>query len=565
MNMKLSNKKSIQQIVLTLAALGLKHVVIAPGSRNGPLTISFNQHPDFECTSIRDERSAGFFALGKAIELKEPVAILCSSGSAVLNFAPAIVEAYYLRVPLIVITADRPAEWIGQMDGQTMVQTNVYANYIRKSYTLNGDADHENDLWHNNHCVNEGFAIATKIDPGPVHFNVPLQEPLFFTEEPAAFSPTLISFPIAEGKTDLINIREYQDAFANSKKVMVLVGQHSVDEELNDLVVKLAEYNNTIVLTESTSNIHSPEFISSIDRCIMPMKAEEIPEFMPDLLITFGGAIVSKKIKELLRKNKPAAHWNIHPHDSLVNTYQALTKAIPLEPVPFLTQLLMDLPPAHEGDYKEKWLSRSSAIQQKHNEFFKNIEYSDLSVFKEIYSKIPGDLSVHFANSSPIRYSQLFNNSGNKNIHSNRGTSGIDGCTSTAMGAASTNPEQQYLLITGDVAFFYDNNAFWNDCIPKNLKIILINNGGGGIFRIIKGPRHTEELEEFFETKHATSAKKLVEFYEWNYLSADNEESLLIALDEFFSVKEGGTVLEIFTPNEVNSHILSRYFKYLAL
>ena len=564
MNMKLSNKQSIQQIVLTLAALGLKHVVIAPGSRNGPLTISFNQHPGFQCTSIRDERSAGFFALGKAIELKEPIAILCSSGSASLNFAPAIVEAYHLRVPLIVITADRPAEWIGQMDGQTINQTNLYANYIRKSYTLNGDATEANDLWYNANCLNEGFAIATKLDPGPVHFNVPMKEPLFITEDVQPFTPTLISYPTSDFKTEIKNIKEYQTSFTNAKKVMVLVGQHDRNEELNQLVTKLAEKGNTIVLTESTSNLHSPEIISTIDRIIMPLKAEEIPDFMPDLLITFGGAIVSKKIKELLRKNKPAAHWNIHPNDSLVNTYQALTKALPLEPIPFLTQFFTDLPPVKEAGYKEKWLKRSLVNQQKHDTFFKDIEYSDLSVFKEIYENIPGDLSVHFSNSSPIRYSQLFDNSGIKNIHCNRGTSGIDGCTSTAMGAASTHPEQQYLLITGDVAFFYDNNAFWNDRIPTNLKIILINNGGGGIFRIIKGPRHTEELEEFFETKHSTSAKKMVEFYEWNYLSANDEVSLLSGLDSFFKTTEGRTVFEIFTPNEVNSHILSRYFKYLA-
>lgn len=561
--MKLSNKQSIQQIVLTLSALGLKHVVIAPGSRNGPLTISFNQHPDFECTSIRDERSAGFFALGKAIELKEPVAILCSSGSATLNFAPAIVEAFYLRVPLIVITADRPAEWIGQMDGQTMNQTNVYANYIRKSYTLNGDATEENELWHNAHSVNEGFAIATKLDPGPVHFNVPMKEPLFFTEEIQPFTPTHITFPVKEFKTEIENIQEYQAAFAKAPKVMVLVGQHTPDEELNQLVTKLAENSNTIVLTESTSNLHSIEFISSIDRCIMPMKEEEIPDFMPDLLITFGGAIVSKKIKEILRKNKPVAHWNIHPHDSLVNTYQALTKALPLESISFLKQLLTGLPSISNSDYKEKWLNRASEIQHKHNNFFKEIEYSDLSVFEKIYAKISGNLTVHFSNSSPIRYSQLFDNSGIKSIHCNRGTSGIDGCTSTAMGAASIHPEHQYLLISGDVAFFYDNNAFWNERIPENLKIILINNAGGGIFRIIKGPRKTEELEEFFETKHSISAKKLVEFYEWNYLSAHDEESLLNGLEIFFKT-EGRTVFEIFTPNEVNSHILSRYFKYLA-
>jgi 2-succinyl-5-enolpyruvyl-6-hydroxy-3-cyclohexene-1-carboxylate synthase len=185
--MKLSNKNSIQQIVISAAALGLKNIIIAPGSRNAPLIISFNQHPGIQCTSIRDERSAGFFALGKAIELKQPVALLCTSGSAALNFAPAIVEAYYLRIPLIVFTADRPTEWIDQGDGQTIDQKNIYNNYIRKSYNLNGDAINENELWYNNRCLNEGFAIANKINPGPVHFNIHLSEPLFETSDHGLF------------------------------------------------------------------------------------------------------------------------------------------------------------------------------------------------------------------------------------------------------------------------------------------------------------------------------------------------------------------------------------------
>ncbi|MEO6681794.1 MAG: 2-succinyl-5-enolpyruvyl-6-hydroxy-3-cyclohexene-1-carboxylic-acid synthase [Ginsengibacter sp.] len=562
--MKLSNKKSIQQIVLTLATLGLKHVVISPGSRNAPLTISFNQHPQFHCTSIRDERSAAFYALGKAIESKEPVAILCSSGSAVLNFAPAIVEAFYLRIPLIVITADRPAEWIGQMDGQTMNQTDVYQNYIRKSYTLNGDAETENDLWHNAHCLNEGFAIATKMDPGPVHFNVPLKEPLFILEEVHDHIPPVITLPEIEVETELNDLNALHSIFSNTKKVMVLAGQNTPDKKLNDLLVQLGEYPNTIVLTEATTNLHHPDFISNIDRCIMPMKDEDIPEFMPDLLITIGGAIVSKKIKELLRKNKPHQHWNIHPHDCLVNTYQALTKAIPMGPVHFLEQLLKDLPKANQANYKEKWLRHSANILQKHQQYLGNMEYSDLSAFAEIYNRLPSDTTIHYSNSSPIRYAQLFDNSRIKSIHCNRGTSGIDGCTSTAMGAASINPDQPYILITGDVAFFYDNNAFWNDRIPENLKIILINNAGGGIFRIIKGPGETEELEEFFETKHSVSAKKLMDFYEWDYLSAHDEKTLGPNLDQFFARKSGKVVLEIFTPNEVNSHILAQYFKYLA-
>ncbi|MEO9005157.1 MAG: 2-succinyl-5-enolpyruvyl-6-hydroxy-3-cyclohexene-1-carboxylic-acid synthase, partial [Ginsengibacter sp.] len=303
--MKLSDKKSIQQIVLTLAELGLKNVIISPGSRNAPLTISFNQHPQFKCISIRDERSAAFFALGMSLELKEPVVLLCTSGSATLNYAPAIVEAYYQRIPLIVITADRPPEWIGQQDGQSIDQNNIYKNYIRHSYMLDGEATDEEKLWYNMRCINEGFAIATQTDPGPVHFNVPLREPLYGLKEAETFLPKILVTDVTKKHFDESDMKDLQNIFANSKKVMILVGQESPNNELNRLLVELAQNNNTISLCETTSNIHHPEFIEHIDRCLMSFHENEVQDFMPDLLITIGGAIVSKKIKAILRKNKP--------------------------------------------------------------------------------------------------------------------------------------------------------------------------------------------------------------------------------------------------------------------
>ena len=575
--MKLSDKKSIQQIVLTLAGLGLKEVIISPGSRNAPLTVSFNQHPQFKCLSIRDERSAAFFALGKAMELKEPVALLCTSGSAVLNYAPAIVEAYYQRIPLIVITADRPPQWIGQQDGQTINQQDIYKNYIRKSYTLNGDTLNEEQLWYNARCLNEGFAIATQTDPGPVHFNIPVSEPLYNLQEIDPFVPKIISVSKTKRLLDNKELQELQDAFAGAEKVMILAGQQASDPELNGMLAQIAAYSNTILLCESTTNIQHPDFITNIDRCLVSFNEEEIPDFMPDLLITFGGAIVSKKIKAILRKNKPRQHWNIHPHDAFIDSYKALTRSIAMEANEFLKQFLQNLKPGavssppsqglplpSESGYKKLWRQRASLLENKHREFISHPEYSDLFVFSKIYSRIPADTCVHFSNSSPIRYAQLFDNSFLKSTYCNRGVSGIDGCTSTAMGAASGNPSQSYVLITGDVAFFYDNNAFWNNQLPENLKVILINNSGGGIFRIIEGPSDAKELEDFFETKHNTSAKELVEFYKWNYLSANDEQTLGNALDLFFDPGQKRMVLEIFTPNEVNPKVLASYFKHLA-
>ncbi len=562
--MKLSDKKSIQEIVLTLAGLGLKNVIISPGSRNAPLTISFNQHPQFKCISIRDERSAAFFALGMALELKEPVILLCTSGSATLNYAPAIVEAYYQRIPLFVITADRPPEWIGQQDGQSINQENIYKNYIRKSYTLDGETTDEEKLWYNMRCINEGFAIATQTDPGPVHFNVPLREPLYGLKEAEPFVPKILASDVTKKHFDESEMKELQNIFATSKKVMILAGQESPDTELKSLLVQLAKNSNTIVLCETTSNIHHPEFIEYIDRCLVSLNENEIKDFIPNLLITVGGAIVSKKIKAILRKNKPSQHWNIHPYDAYVDSYKSLTRPISMDANDFLKQFLQNLNTSSVSDYKSKWNQRASILEKKHQEFIGNLEYSDLYVFSKIYNKIPGDTNVHFSNSSPIRYAQLFDNSKLKYVHCNRGVSGIDGCTSTAMGAASSNPDQNYILITGDIAFFYDNNAFWNNQLPKNIKIILINNSGGGIFRIIDGPSDEKELEDFFETKHHISAKKLVEFYGLNYLSANEEKTLEQALDQFFNTQQKSTVLEVFTPNEVNPKVLASYFKYLA-
>lgn len=562
--MELSDKKSIQQLVLSMAALGLRHVVISPGSRNAPLIISFHQQPEIHCISVRDERSAGFFALGKALELDEPVALLCTSGSAALNYAPAISEAYYQRIPLIVITADRPFEWTDQGDGQTIRQTAVYHQYIRKSYRLEGDTEKEDTLWYNRRCISEGFIIATKADPGPVHFNVHLGEPLYRSDEADLAMLRVFTSPTVETRLDKEEIKRLQSDFYRSEKVMILVGQRRPAPRLSTLLAKLAAYKNTIILCESTSNIKHPDFIENIDRCIVSMDTEELPDFMPDLLITIGGAVVSKKIKALLRKYPPAQHWNVHPHDACMDTYKALTRAIPLKADVFFKQLMEKFPAAPQSEYKNRWRNRAKLLEERHQQFIKTTSFSDFLVFSQIFSKIPQRTNLHLANSTPIRYGQLYKNRA-RVTHCNRGVSGIDGCTSTAMGAASCRPDQKYVLVTGDVGFFYDRNAFWNENIPKNINIIVINNSGGSIFRIIEGPSQTKELEEYFETKHHYSAKELVEFYEWGYLYANDERSLTVALDDFFKPETRKTVLEVFTPNEWNAQLLASYFNYLKL
>jgi len=561
--MILSNKNGVQHIVAALAELGLREVIITPGSRNAPLVLSFNRHKNFCCTSIKDERSAAFFALGKAIELKQPVAVLCTSGTAALNFSPAIAEAYYQKIPLIVLTTDRPKEWINQGDGQTIHQSNIYKNFIQKSYDINGDAETENDIWYIERCLSEGFSIATNTQKGPVHFNIFLNEPLYQTLEvnhikTKVFKTEKLNYHLPE-----LTLEKFIKQFSESKKVMILIGQHFLHKPLNILLSNLAQFENVVVLTESTSNMHHPLFIENIDRCITGLSEENLKELSPDLLITYGGAIVSKRIKTLLRKHKPALHWNIDEYDATMDTYQCLTNAIQTSAYNFLEQFCTDSLQPTQSNYQTKWQALQQLKKELHQTFCNEAAYSDFLVFKKIFENCSSNISLHIGNSSPIRYAQLFDNSHIIETWSNRGTSGIDGCSSTAMGAAVASPNKQFVLITGDVSFYYDINAFWNEQEINNLNVILINNSGGGIFRIIEGPNSIEERSEFLETAMQSSAENIAKHFQWNYLSIKNENELDEKLKIFFSSSTKKSILEIFTDAAINPVVLEMYWKFL--
>lgn len=547
---------------MALAKLGLHEVILCPGSRNAPIAVSFNRHQGFHCASIRDERSAGFIALGKSIELREPVAIVCTSGSAALNFAPAIAEAYYQRIPLIVITADRPKEWTDQGDGQTINQTDIYHNFIRGSYELDGDAATESSVWHNRRCLSDGWNIATTTNRGPVHFNVPLHEPLYGTAtvmktDTRIFTGSKIERSIAD-ETLLYLSKQ----FSSCSKVMILAGQYPADEAFQKELSQMAAFDNVIVLTESTSNVHDRHFIEHIDRCITGMGDKEATLFLPELLITVGGAVVSKRIKALLRRHRPVYHWNIHPFDAGMDTYQSLTSAIHMDAPVFFSQLRRRVKNVR-SKYSAIWQQKRDELVPLHEAYCKKCAYSDLKVFDKIYKALPKNIFLHLANSSPIRYAQLFDNLTVKESWCNRGASGIDGCVSTAVGAAAASPDKQFLLITGDVAFHYDKNGLWNNESVNNLKIIVINNGGGGIFRIISGPGKVDELEKYFETTMSTDAEKLAQHYKWNYLAARDEPALDRTLKQLFSAAAGKCILEIFTNAQNNPKVLEGYWKFL--
>ncbi len=574
MKKRLYSKIPLAQTMVTLCeAKGIHHIVISPGSRNAPLTIGFSEHPEMNCYSIVDERCAAFFALGIAQQIQKPVALVCTSGSALLNYYPAISEAFYSDIPLVVISADRPIERIDIGDGQTIRQKNVFENHILYSANLYSEVVAQTEIQdlkvrqklreaqkHNEREIN--LALNKAIEKkGPVHINVPFYEPLYDKIElPTVFPKNIpLEYPQYTISDDLQS--EMVKEWNHAKRKMVLIGvnfpgkidQHWIDHFANDPSV--------LVLTETTSNIHHSSHINCIDQLITSLTKEEFKSLQPDILLTIGGMVVSKRIKSFLREYQPQSHWHVDEKKAF-DTYFCLTEHIRLDSNAFFSCFL---PQTHvvKNSYKSKWVSVRDQRRKKHVAYLQQASFTDLKVFEALFNSIPDEQMIQLSNSSTVRYAQLFSLNPTYQVFCNRGTSGIDGSTSTAIGAALVS-NAPTTLITGDLSFFYDSNGLWNNYIPSNFKIILINNGGGGIFRILPRKEESDNFSQFFETTHNLTAKQLCEMHGFIYDSANTLEEVHTSIQEMYFQEGSRQLLEIFTPRIENDSTLIGYFKYFV-
>lgn len=541
-----------QSILEIFKAKGIKHIVISPGSRNAPLTIGFTNNPEFYCYSIADERCAAFFALGIAQQKQEPVALLCTSGSALLNYYPAFAEAFYSQIPLVVLSADRPQNKIDIGDGQTIRQENVFANHSLFNANLTEEASEEND-----YKIQEAIHLSIS-KKGPVHINIPFEEPLYEMVESVSVTPKLknfISIP-----TEEIPLHTFTTKWNNAKKKLILIGSCEPNFLNQSILNTFGNDTAIVVMTEVTSNVHHRNFINHIDTFITPFTEEDFKDFQPEILITIGGMIVSKRIKSFLRKYKPTEHWHV---DELrgYDTFGSLSAHVKRCPNDFFEELFAEKY-FIQSDYLQKALQVRESRNEKSKVYLENIIFSDFKAFEVILSKIPHSSQLQISNSAAIRYAQLFDLHESIEVFCNRGTSGIDGSTSTAIGAAVASGKET-ILITGDVSFLYDSNALWNNYIPNNFKIILINNGGGGIFRILPGHQENETFNTYFETSHCLTGEHLAKMYQFEYLVASDENSLENELKKLYSINKP-TILEVFTPTKLNNNLLLAYFENLT-
>lgn len=549
-----SSKRSVQILGYLLKEYGINDVVISPGSRNAPLAIHFSEMDEMNCYSIVDERSAAFVALGMAKSIKKPVAVTCTSGSAAANYYPAVTEAFFQNTPLLLLTADRPTDYVDIFDGQTIRQKDLYQQHSYGDFQLLEDSRESAD--------DENFALIKKAievcieKQGPVHINIPLEEPLYeMVSELPKFPPVEKTLRSASFDLSSNLVADWNLA----KRVMILVGTRDYSKELEMQLSQLVKNHSVVILKEVNSNLNHDKFFGHIDRYIFNFTEEDYKLYAPDLLITVGQNVVSKRVKQFLRKAKPANHWHIdevwHP-----DTFFTLTEKIKAKPQQFF-QKLLNFITLEPSPYFNLWDVLRDKKDAKHDAYALSTSFSDFKFFEILALKLPENINLHIGNSSAIRYAQLFNFR-QKNIYCNRGTSGIEGSTSTAMGYAMKSPEQT-VLVTGDVSFFYDINALWNNYIPPYTRIIIFNNGGGDIFKIIPGPSSTNALDEFILTAHHKNAEHLARHFGFGYVKVTDEETLNRVLDNFFKHDEKPKILEVDTSAIENAAVLKEYFAFL--
>ena len=538
------NIQPILNIAEICAQKSINDVIVSPGSRSAPITLGFVGHPEINCKIINDERSAGFIALGMALSKNKPIALVCTSGTAVLNYAPAIAEAYYQQVPLLVITADRPPELIDQQDGQCLRQTNIYSNYIKSSFQTPHELENNANVKSFYNVIENTLNSLHSLPLGPVHLNVPIREPFYPTHE---IMYEKIHLNLRTPEFIAYSFNALIDKINTTSKVLFIAGQQRYNFVLNKHINTLINTLNYPVITDINSNLTSvSNSINEQDFIFNSTKLDSHPQ----LVITFGNSIISKKLKQYFRKER-IEHWHIAETKPTPNFFFQINGNYNCAPQYFFSNVIDKLKKGNQN-YFHSWIEKSVKIRSEIKEKLTHCTYSEPYILNQIVEVLPSKSHVHLANSMAVRWINMIGlpKKSNLIIQSNRGVSGIDGSTSTALGYAINNKSTNF-LITGDIAFFYDRNAFWNSYIPRNFKIILLNNHEGGIFRMISGPNNIKKSLPFFTSSQPLNAKFLAEEFGIDYFFCESKNLINEHIKMFLDSKKC-SIIEFKTDSTAN-------------
>ena len=491
-----SNKENVNILTALLVAHGIHHAVVCPGSRNAAIVHNLNECPDIACYPVTDERSAGFYALGMTQALNEPVAVCVTSGTALLNLAPAVAEAYYQHRPLVVISADRPQQWIDQLDGQTLPQTDALGRFVRRAVSL-PEPHNAETRWYCNRLVNE--ALIEK--HAPIHINVPITEPLFQFSTPQLPVERKIDFLPADATN--ITLTHICRMFLQAKRPMLIAGQ-----PMNPLM----------------------------DEAVVQIGDDE--SYVPDFVLYTGGSIVSKRLKHFLRKAKES--WVVNREGEVTDTFMNLTNVIQADPEVVADLIRFNLEEMPHP-FVQKWKALLAEIRQKVEE--EEPAYSQAAAVK-YFEKQRGENIVHYANSMAIRLANIYSKTP---VYCNRGVNGIEGSLSTAAGFSVVADEMVFCVI-GDLSFFYDQNALWNQNLRGNFRILLLNNGKGGIFDMLPGLEQSPARDKYVSAEHPAKAEGICQQNNVGYRRAENMEQMRQGIDWLLTTEsEHPMLLEVLT------------------
>ena len=553
-----------------LLAKGVKNVFLSPGSRNAPLLIGAGCRP-FRRHIITDERTAAFAALGFSMASGQPTALICTSGTALYNYAPAVAEAFYQNIPLIVISADRPAEWIGQDDSQTLIQPEALQKVVKGSFDIpvfKGEEESDkNSMWYVNRSVNQACNLALSQRRGPVHINIHLDNPLADTIPYKHSDQRLI-----EIEDNLIFpphvFKRLAEHLAN-KKILVTAGFMPPDNTLNRALAEFCSLPNVTLMCETLSNLHLQGNPYVVDSLLTIMEngncQADALQIVPDVVISIGGALISRKLKEFIRKCKPSEHWTLGDTEPDADCFLSLTRHLEIVPSKFFKgvtknirklQIDADTIPPYSNVWKEL---RSAAMASSDRFLIENNNWSELRAFDILMKKLPADYNLFLSNGTVVRYAQLFTERIPHATFGNRGVSGIEGTTATAYGTALAY-QGPTLLISGDMSFAYDTGVLGLGEMPERFKIIVINNSGGGIFRFIPSTRNCEQREELFCAPPTLPLSGIAEAYGWNFFKASSSDEFRSILPDFLNSPSNG-ILEICVDGNASAEMLVNYMK----
>lgn len=530
------------------------------------------RHPKMEKHVISDERSAGYVALGIAISTQQPVALVCTSGTAAINFYPAIAEAFYVQAPLVVFTADRPEEWIDQGNGQSIRQRNLFASHVKKSFHLPVSVDHPDGRWMWDRNIQEALITSKSSPAGPVHVNVPLREPLYegldLIDSTTSFKGKKIEWiPSAHTLSDVV-WEMIKNHLQHSTNILCVAGFHGKDASLVSNLEAWSTKSQVPVISEITSNtLELTTAIHQADGILAKSSAKDKEALNPDCIISWGTDWLSRHTKSFLRSSKPTVHIHLSESTDIFDPFQTITHQIQIKPSLFFKGLVERSIFTKSSIYYQTWKTADEAIIRRKNLFFEKNTWNEFGVAQKVMANLPQHTVLHVANSMSVRYANfaLADSIKNKNITvwSNRGTSGIDGCISTAVGYALTTEDLVVLLI-GDMAFQYDINALWNSKWPKNLKIIVLNNNGGVIFRLIEGPKNLPELETYFQTEHEPpNIEELSKAFGKGYAKATSYATLDSILPDWLAIENPLTIIEVSSSARANDEAVALWKEFL--